>query len=306
MITKALEPKRHPLSALFSQFDLAGKDLDNLVADIKANGLLNPITSHDGMVLDGWNRYQACLKAKVRPLFSSLPPGLDPWKFVWAMNGQRRHMTAADLVSIHLKHEEMIRPRISEAGETERPKSDIPSVREISKELGVSRGTANLAQKVMKAHDLKLNEALANREVSLEQAAELAQLPHPERQAVLEAPTPTKPVKAPKSKKEKSETCPNCKPLREELDELISESRANNDEFQAMVRICDADDKLAQMRKELAQSAAMNRVLQERVNGKMNECNALIQDAKRWMKRAEKAEKKLAELDADTTFKKGA
>jgi hypothetical protein len=160
--------------------------------------------------------------------------------------------------------------------------------------------------KIARAQDPELNEALAEKRVSLEQAAELAQLPEPERKAALEAPAPAKPVKTPKAKKEKSETCPNCKPLREELDELISESRANNEEFQAMIRICDADDKLVKMRTELARASAMNRVLTERLNGKMAECNALIQDAKRWMKLAEKAEKKLAELDGDTTFKKGA
>jgi len=291
---------RHPLSALFSQFDIGGKEFESLVADIKANGLLNQITTHDGMILDGWNRYQACLKAKVRPIFTSLPPGLDPWKFVWAMNGQRRHMTAADLVSIYLKHEAMTRPEAPEVGGTiSSPPS--PSIKTIQTETGVSRGTAQLAAKIARAQDPELNEALAEKRVSLEQAAELAQLPEPERKAALENPAP----KAPKAKEDPDE-CQSCKALREELDELISESRAQNEEFQAMIRVCDADDRLAQLRDELEKMAGQNRLLNERMAGKMSECHALAGDAKRWMNKFLKLEKKFKALDGDATFQKGA
>jgi hypothetical protein len=210
----------------------------------------------------------------------------------------------------------MIRPdRNPEVFKIEQP---VKSVREIQKDLGVSVGTASKTQKVMKAQDPELNAALASKKVSLEQASELAQLPAPERKAALEAPKAEKPTKVltdvsalkegfqepkpEKGAKGKLPACPGCKALREELDELISESRGNNEEFQAMIRICDADDKLAQMRKELNRSSAMNRVLQERLNGKMSECNALAADAKRWMKAAEKAGKQLEALNKDGTF----
>ena len=93
---------RHPLSALFAQYDLAGEDLNTLAEDIKANGLHLPITTHDGMILDGWNRFQACQIAKVRPVFLSLAPGLDPWEFVKGANMLRRHMTPAERVAVML------------------------------------------------------------------------------------------------------------------------------------------------------------------------------------------------------------
>ncbi len=103
-------------------------------------------------------------------------------------------------------------------------------------------------------------------------------------------------------KKAKPGECPSCQALREQLDELISSQQAGNEEFQAMVRICDADDRLVQSMAEVKRLSEMNRVLTERLNGKMSECHALTQDAKRWMRRAEKAEKVLKALDQDGTF----
>ena len=57
----------HPLCTLFPR--LAGTDFAALVSDIQANGLRDPITLHDGMILDGGNRIRACHEAGVEPHF---------------------------------------------------------------------------------------------------------------------------------------------------------------------------------------------------------------------------------------------
>jgi len=67
-------------------------------------------------------------------------------------------------------------------------KLNTPSVREIAKDLGVSIGTAQKGLKVAEANDSELNEALADKEISLDQAAKLANLPKEKRKAALEAP----------------------------------------------------------------------------------------------------------------------
>src|SRR5262249_60772973 len=46
---------------------MQGKELEDLAANIQANGLINPIPTHKGVILDGRNRYRACLLAGVRP-----------------------------------------------------------------------------------------------------------------------------------------------------------------------------------------------------------------------------------------------
>jgi hypothetical protein len=54
----------HPLAAIFPLMEGAG---DELVADIKANGQRQWIVTYEGMILDGRNRFRACLAAGVKP-----------------------------------------------------------------------------------------------------------------------------------------------------------------------------------------------------------------------------------------------
>ena len=53
----------HPLCTLFPR--MGGAEFDSLVADIKTNGLSQPITLHNGFILDGGNRYRACMEAAI-------------------------------------------------------------------------------------------------------------------------------------------------------------------------------------------------------------------------------------------------
>jgi hypothetical protein len=56
----------HPLANVFPLIE--GAEFDELVADIKANGLNQCIELYEGKILDGRNRYRACLAAGVEPL----------------------------------------------------------------------------------------------------------------------------------------------------------------------------------------------------------------------------------------------
>ena len=86
------EYKFHLLADMFPLMD--GDEFDNLVDDIKANGLREPIVLHECMVLDGRNRYRACLKAGVEPKFRNFDPVTEssPEAFVVSANAHRRHL----------------------------------------------------------------------------------------------------------------------------------------------------------------------------------------------------------------------
>jgi len=97
--------KFHPLAGIFPLME--GAEFDELVADIKANGLQSNIALYEGKILDGRNRYRACLAAGVTPLtYNAERLITDPTAFVVSANLHRRHLTAAqkrDLIAKLLK-----------------------------------------------------------------------------------------------------------------------------------------------------------------------------------------------------------
>ena len=49
---------------------LQGQEFAELCEDIRANGLHEPITTYKGSILDGRNRYRACIANGVTPVFT--------------------------------------------------------------------------------------------------------------------------------------------------------------------------------------------------------------------------------------------
>jgi hypothetical protein len=85
----------HPLSDWFDMME--GEELENLGEDIRKNGLHERITTLDGKILDGRNRYRAGMAVGYKfkkEDFVELPKGVDPLAFVFSKNFARRHLTA--------------------------------------------------------------------------------------------------------------------------------------------------------------------------------------------------------------------
>jgi hypothetical protein len=87
----------HPLADLFPL--LEGDDFAELVADIREHGQRLPIVVHQGQILDGRNRYRACLEADVKPDIQILPDDADP-AIVRSLNLTRRHLTTDQRAAI--------------------------------------------------------------------------------------------------------------------------------------------------------------------------------------------------------------
>lgn len=74
-----------------------------LAADIKANGLRVPVIVLDGQILDGRNRAAACEAAGVQVRTEPAPPGVNPWRYVWSLNAERRHLEPTQRTAIALR-----------------------------------------------------------------------------------------------------------------------------------------------------------------------------------------------------------
>jgi len=86
------EYKPHPAADLFPMLEPAR--LQELADDIAAQGLREPIRLYRGAILDGRNRYAACRIAGVQPRFERVDDAIDPWAYVWSLNGERRDLAA--------------------------------------------------------------------------------------------------------------------------------------------------------------------------------------------------------------------
>lgn len=84
----ATELKNHPAADVWPMMD--AKRYDELVADMKEHGQRELITLCDGMILDGRNRYRACVDLGVEPLTREYKG--DPWALSWSLNGARRDL----------------------------------------------------------------------------------------------------------------------------------------------------------------------------------------------------------------------
>ena len=88
----------HPACLLFPK--LTGPALDELAADIKDQGLIEPIVLLDGQVLDGKNRLAACKIAGVKPRFVQWDGDGSPIEWVISVNLIRRHLTTSQRAAI--------------------------------------------------------------------------------------------------------------------------------------------------------------------------------------------------------------
>ena len=84
----------HELASVFPL--LEGGEYTALIDDVRTHGLLEPITLFEGKILDGRNRYRACLAAGVEPRFREILFGdyAEAAACVISANIHRRHLTA--------------------------------------------------------------------------------------------------------------------------------------------------------------------------------------------------------------------
>jgi len=71
------------------------EEYEALKQDIKEHGLLEPIWTYQGRIIDGRNRYLACQELGIRPEYREWRGGGSLVSFVVSLNLKRRHLSAS-------------------------------------------------------------------------------------------------------------------------------------------------------------------------------------------------------------------
>jgi hypothetical protein len=160
----------HPLCTLFPR--LTGAEFEALKADILANGQREPIVVHEGLVLDGGNRYQACVEAGVEPVLKEYT-GTDPVAYVLSANLHRRHLTPGQQAAIVASAQDWTRAHGAGGDRKSDQTATLPldSVADRAAQSGASERTQRMADKVAKASP-ELARQVAHGDISLPKALE--------------------------------------------------------------------------------------------------------------------------------------
>lgn len=263
----------HPLCTLFPR--VVGADFDSLVADIRANGLRQAIVLYGDMILDGGNRYRACLEAGVNPHFEHYE-GDSIVSFVLSANLHRRHLSPGQQAAIVSSAQDWAKAQVVgnpafKQAEQWGHVAPLQTVSDRAAASGASLRTQKRADKVAKASP-DLARQVAHGEISLPKAIEQISpkpAPHVE-------PMPEPEYEGPSA---------------EEIRAAELQEQADQEAFNKLLL---ADDKLASAYEEIKRLNAINSVLESRLQGLQNEKNEAIRLCKSLQRRLDRAEKAAA------------
>ena len=187
---------------------MTGDDFDGLVEDIRKRGQMCPIETLDAKIIDGRNRYRACLEVPCDPDIvevDGLPEAKDdPIAYVVSLNLHRRHLTPSQCAIASGKaekasgtQEKLAKERQKQSGKTHGrgqkvvancPQAIEPKARDqAGKAFGISGKTHDAGVKVLDKGSAALVKAVESGEVSVSAAAKVADLPKAEQNAAVKA-----------------------------------------------------------------------------------------------------------------------
>lgn len=161
----------HPAADLFPM--MTAEELEALGADMLKHGQREEIVLFKGQILDGRNRYRACLAKGINPRFREERPA-DPLAFVASTNLHRRHLDASQRA--------MIADSLAKLRDGERKggaSQDAATQAEAAKLLDVGRTSVQRARFVREHGVPNLTEAVKKGEVPVKRAAEFAKTTPP-------------------------------------------------------------------------------------------------------------------------------
>ena len=263
----------HELCALFPR--MGGEEFEALKADIKANGLRQPIVTYQGSVLDGGNRYQACMDLGIKPLMVEYT-GSDLVGYVESANLHRRHLeTKSQRVAIAVALHEWVdanigRPRVAPSATLAKTNAQIAAQEHVAVRTVVDAKTAERAG---------LGQAVRDGALTAKQAASIARSGSPEPKK----PTKSKPAARPVE--------PPAEEFGPDAAELEAQAKAERADMEWLQKLMESNEPLAAAQAEIKRLNAQIAVLEVARDGYMNGKNEAIKMVKRLQAKIDKLEK---------------
>ncbi len=170
----------HPVADLFPL--MQGGEFDELVADIREHGLLEPIWLYEGRILDGRNRWRACQVVGVEPE-TRCYEGDDPVGFVVSLNLTRRHLDESQRAMVGSKLANMRQGSRTDL----QPRANLPEVSngQAAELMNVSERSIKSAKKIQSKGIPELVSKVEDGDIKVSIGADVADLPEEEQKRLI-------------------------------------------------------------------------------------------------------------------------
>jgi len=181
--------EHHPVSEAFPLME--GDDFKEFVEDIRRNGLLCPIELYEGKIIDGRNRYRACLELGIEPEVVDVDGHVsDPGGYVISLNIHRRHLSISrramsmarlrDIYDAKAKERQRQSKGRGQKGKEVCPDLNGQSRDKLGKLAKVSGRTIDKATKILKHGSKELIRAVETDQVTVNRAVTVLDRPKSE------------------------------------------------------------------------------------------------------------------------------
>ena len=173
----------HPVANIFPLLNAA--ELANLTTDIQTNGLREPIWTHEGQIVDGRNRYLACVKLGVTPAQRAWSGAGSLVAFVVSLNLHRRHLSESQRAMVAAKLAVFAHGGDRKSNQVANLQLDSLSQATAAELLSVSPRSVAAAVKIKYEGAPALIAAVEAGQASVSVAVEVATLPAAEQQKIV-------------------------------------------------------------------------------------------------------------------------
>lgn len=250
--------RQHPLSAAFPS--MGAEDFQALKDSIESIGVQNPVALFEGMVIDGWHRYQAATALGL-PCPTIELGDTNPQDFVIAQNKARRHITQSQLALSVAAVYEWVPVGANQHGGSAPSAHPQKTTEELANIAGVSKRTMAQAKVVEAKSTPEIKEAVKAGVMSVKKAAEIV------------APPKAKDVPPPAPEAVAADEPEDDGPSAEEL---AANAAAEKGDREALEKLLESDDKLATAYAEIKRLNAELAQMRISRDGYMNKCNEAI------------------------------